>query len=133
MPTTGILHVVKYLKLNYSRAVLSHVDASFQSGSLIMWFTTLFKEKILKYWVDCALHEQCTAPPGSTLHGCKLHGSLPHEAYAQCHRYDQSSINMIIIREFGLNATRPLLAADKDVFEVERQPTSRYMKYIKKC
>ena len=72
--------MLKYLKLNYSRAVLSHVDTSFQSGSLIMWFTTLFKEKILKYWVDCALHQQCTAPPGSTLHGCILHGSLPHEA-----------------------------------------------------
>ena len=136
MTTTTHDGMLKYLKLNYSRAVLSHVHASIEANSLIMWFTALLKEKIMKYWVDCALHRDCIAPQGSSRFGCGmyiyLHPEVLGEKYAGCHRYDQSAINLILFREFGLNATRPLSAVDK-LFKIERKPAYKFSKYIKKC
>lgn len=46
-PTATTTHdgMLNYLKLNYSRAAISHVKASIQGGSLIMWFTAFLKEK----------------------------------------------------------------------------------------
>lgn len=76
----------------------------------------------MKYWVDCALHTDCIAPRGSTRGGCKKgiykNPKLLGEVYVGCHRYEQSAINMILLREFGLDATRPLLAVD-EIFKVQ--------------
>ncbi len=46
------------------------------------------------------MHKECIAPQGARLGPCNFN-IKPETAYAGCHRYDQSALNVILIREFG--------------------------------
>ena len=75
------------------------------SGCYIIWMNSEMKEKVLESWVDCGLNEECMAPPGTHRFGCKInnkHNYTADGAYVGCHRFDQSSLDLIIYREFGL-------------------------------
>ena len=91
--------MLKYLHMNMTRSELARIKPSIQSGVYIMWVTPLIKEKFLLPWIDCGMHKDCISPEGATLRGC--HKRDPTGNYIGCHRYDQSAMNMILIREFG--------------------------------
>ena len=87
------------LKYLMTRLELARFSQSIQSGVYIMWVTPLIKEKFLASWIDCGMHMDCISPEGATADGC--HERDPTGGYIGCHRYDQSAMNMILIREFG--------------------------------
>ena len=94
------------------------------------------KFKFLNYWVDCALHQECIAPHGSNLWPCDFKlGNKTKGAgvYIGCHRYDQSALAMILIRECGLQV-RDLTVHDEAlaVLHVQRKRTITHQ-FIKVC
>ena len=93
--------MIKYLHFPASRKDMAAIG-SFQGGVWLMWATDEMKEKLLKPWLDCSLHEQCISPKGSRIIPCSS-GGTPDGHYLGCHRYDQSAINLILAREFGLD------------------------------
>ena len=74
-------------------------------GCWLMWMNSELKKKLLDSWADCALHQECIAPSGVTIWNCKVdpkHNYTADGAYIGCHRYDQSAMNLILYREFGM-------------------------------
>ena len=65
--------------------------------------------------------------------GCNYKG-LSRGSYAGCHRYDQSALNMILIREFGARLSaifkreRPIASS---TFKIQRTASSAYAADIK--
>ena len=121
---------LNYFQLNKTRQEIANImPRSFQAGVLLIWANDLAKQKILSPWVDCANHLSCIAPPGSLRDGCNL-TVQPLSAYVGCHRYDQSALNLILVREFGeyLNAIfegkNDIIP--KKIIEVARYKTERY-------
>ena len=90
----------KYLNITKSRNELaSHL--SFQGGTFLIWANTLLKQHFLRYWVDCAIHPECISPQGAGRGGCDF-SKENDGTFIGCHRFDQSGLNMILVREFGL-------------------------------
>ena len=79
---------------------------------------SLLHERILSHFVDCALHEECIAPPGSSPFGCD---NKKYEEQVEniekidvienigCHRFDQSAMTSILEREFHLPNDSPIV------------------------
>ena len=121
--------------LRQELAVWGHI----QSGCWLMWFTSEVREKILNNWVDCALHEECMAPKDASIFGCRqnfIDEYGPKGKFIGCHRYDQSSLNLIIYREFGLSSIDHICHSFVfEFFLVKREPTHLYKEIciIKEC
>ena len=99
---------------------------------LIKWSHTT--EKFLDEWLDCAKHLECIAPRGSRVAPCalkKLETNPWSLEYIGCHRYDQSALNLLLMRTFGREAFA--LAKDGAVehFRDDRHPTKTFQ--VKKC
>ena len=94
---------IKYLKYPPFRKDMAKWE-TLQGGTWIMLLNHDMKENVLKPWVDCALHEQCIAPKGSSRSPCHFEMLKYNDGrYVGCHRYDQSALNIILARKFGLN------------------------------
>ena len=93
--------MIRYLQFPKRRRDMKDV-ASVMGGCWLMWATYEMKMKLIEPWVDCALNEDCIAPFGSQISGCNM-SDINDGSYAGCHRYDQSALNLILAREFGLN------------------------------
>ena len=104
LPIVALTHdkMVEYLHVNYTRKEMGYFG-HMEAGCWAMWPNTQFKSKFLNSWVDCALHQECIAPPGSSIKGCNFDLQNGKGQYIGCHRYDQSAMGMILIREFGLS------------------------------
>ena len=104
-PTISLTHdeTIKYLKYPPSRKDMAKWG-SLQAGTWIMLVNHDIKENVLKPWVDCALHEQCIAPKESVIAPCDMKLLKYNDGrYIGCHRQDQSALNIILARRFGLN------------------------------
>lgn len=125
-PITIYTHdaMLNYLRFNLSREMAAEkLDNSLQTVSLV-WFTKLIKEKWLKRWLDCALHEECIAPPGSSPYGCKPHRASDKGRYIGCHRFDMSALNVIIYQEFGQTVWKS--CAHSDLCDIIRGVTHKF-------
>lgn len=121
--------MIEYLQVNHTRKEMG-LFAHMPGGCWAMWPNTLLRTKFLNPWVDCALHQECIAPPGSSLYHCNFvveritHGT---GRYIGCHRYDQSAMAMILIREFGLSVWNKTVHWEaKHAWLIERKPSIRY-------
>ena len=77
----------------------------FPSGCYIIWMNSDMKKSVLNSWVDCGLHQECMAPRGTSRFGCRPdanHNYTADGAYLGCHRYDQSSLDLIMYSVFEL-------------------------------
>ena len=91
-----------------------------KEGGLQMYRNCSFlHERILSALVDCALHEKCIAPPGSTHFGCdmdKYHQqvrqirTIEQVEFIGCHRFDQSVMTSVLEREFHFDDWHPVVS-----------------------
>ena len=95
--------MLKYLHYPRDRKAIAHISIHLRSGGWILWVNNAIQEKLIKPWVDCALHRECIAPRGARLSPCHF-TSIHDGRYVGCHRYDQSALNVILAREFGVKA-----------------------------
>ena len=94
--------MLKYLHYPRERRDVAHISIHLR-GCWILWVNNTIQEKLIKPWVDCALHRKCIAPRGARLSPCHF-TSIHDGRYIGCHRYDQSALNVILAREFGAEA-----------------------------
>ena len=118
--------MIKYLGYPPTRECLAGVK-SVQAGCWLMWANSAIREKVIKPWLDCSLHKECIAPIGAKLHPCHFL-NVHNGVYADCHRYDQSALNIILTREFGLDAVEKAskLKITKSVWKIVRGPSNEY-------
>ena len=93
--------MIKYLEFPRTRKDMADTP-SLATGIWLLLVNSETRKKIMEPWFDCALHKECMAPAGSQLGPC--HFTDKHDGhYVGCHRYDQSALNLILAREYGLD------------------------------
>ena len=79
------------------------------ANRLLFRNSSFLYQKIMSHFVDCALHEECIAPPGSSPYGCDMVkyyqrvqniDKLEVVENIGCHRFDQSVLTVLLGREF---------------------------------
>ena len=65
-----------------------------QAGIAMYCRSNAVIKHILRWYVYCALDERCIAPVSKK--DCVLKGTDSFTTYVDCHRYDQSAINIIL-------------------------------------
>ena len=130
LPIVSFTHdrMLQYLNLSLSRKQMAHFG-HVEATCWVMWANSLMREKFLNHWLDCAMHQECITPDGARVTGCNY--TTAHEnagGYTGCHRYDQSALCMILIREFGLEVWNSVVhvAEAKTVFHVQKRNTYLY-------
>ena len=96
--------MLKYLNMTVTRKQMGQFG-HLAGGCWVMWANSLMRTKFITHWVDCGLHQKCISPAGASLYSCNIGlGDRNKQAglYIGCHRYDQSALSMILIREFGV-------------------------------
>lgn len=67
--------------------------------------TPTMLEKVMNPLVNCSLNKDCISPTGANL-GCSFKkGPLKDKTYANCHRFDQSALNILLTKLFKDNIT----------------------------
>ena len=118
--------MMKYLHYPEHRKDIAQLE-TLQGGCYLMWANSIMQEKLIEPWLDCALHQECIAPKGSRLGPCKF--TKHHDGhYVGCHRYDQSALNLILAREFGVDGV--LKGSNRNItlptWKVVRHKTNYY-------
>ena len=89
--------------------VWGHIQATIW----LVWLNKDMRKRFLQNWVDCAFHEECMAPRDAVV-DCNPVKRLfigrfsPEGQYIGCHRYDQSALDMILYREFGVSSANEI-------------------------
>jgi len=134
LPIVSLTHdgMLKYLNLSLSRKQMGNFG-HLEANCWVMWVNNLMHSKFLNYWVDCALHQECIDPHGATLWNCDLKiAKKGTGVYTGCHRFDQSALDMILIREFGLGVWDSVVHKDSlSLFQVNRRVTHNFT--VKQC
>ena len=63
----------------------------YEANMILLYRTRLVYDEVIKWWILCALKENCIAPVEDV--GCTF--TAP-DRYAGCHRFDQSAINILL-------------------------------------
>lgn len=116
LPFMSFVHegMLQYMKYPFSRKMLYSVGGV-EANLFMMRVNNVTMNHIMKPWVDCALHPDCIAPKGAVLWGSAFYYPFIHThwyrdgSYVGNHRYDQSALNLILIREFGLDKIKDYL------------------------
>ena len=134
LPIVSLTHdgMLRYLNITLSRKELNrfgHLQAAVWS----VWVTEEMRSRLIRPWTDCALHMDCIAPNGTTGPGSgrcdfKLREKNRNEGiYIGCHRYDQSALSMILIREYGIDVWSIMWYKEMNrLFALERTVTHHY-------
>lgn len=82
------------------------------------------REAILAPWLSCAFHRtcMCVADFGKLLYSCR---TGPPRVHAACHRFDQSSLGMIVSKLYGGRTS--LLQLPHRVVGVDRSVVFRWL------
>ena len=118
--------MIQYLRYPASRGAIAEL-ITLQGGCWLMWVNEVTQKKLIDPWVDCALHQECIAPDGATLWPCYF-TSIHDGHYVGCHRFDQSALNLIVAREFGLDGYWRAIneKISRQLWKVEKYPTKVY-------
>ena len=92
-----------------------------KEGGLQLYRNCSFLHKrILSALIDCALHEECIAPSGSSPYGCDMDkyyeqadvvDTIDQFEYIGCHRFDQSAMTSVLEREFQFANQHPVVSS----------------------
>ena len=105
-----VTHETSLRYLNMTREKMQDV-IGVESG-LLLFKTNSLVMNLLNRWCECAAHESCIAPRTSSIYGCNFTKAKPQSLeYIGCHRFDQSVLNIIIVRDFGKEVFSDILIA----------------------
>ena len=93
-----------------------------QATYMVMVKTAAFYKNVFYWLVLCALEEDCIAPEGAKK-SCDLLDMNRYDIYGNCHRYDQSAINILINNYLNFDLFRVTGSQSISVANVERVPT----------
>ena len=120
--------MIKYLCYPPSRKSIADIE-TVQGGCWLMWANSIMREKLIEPWLDCALHQECIAPKGAALAPCRF-TKIHDGRYINCHRYEQSALNniMILLREFALDAVKKAsnTTISQPTWSIARHPSKEY-------
>ena len=95
--------MIKYFEFPPSRQYMAHWG-TIQGGGWFLLVNDLTREKLIAPWVDCALHKECIAYESKKRKLCDFTLNVhDNGTYVGCHRYDQSALNIILAKHFGLD------------------------------
>ena len=83
-----------------------------EAGNMAMYRTKSMMTNILKWYVLCSLERSCIAPIMNRF--CHFKGEDRFNTFADCHRFDQSLLNILLNNYFNFNS---------DLFFVRDGPT----------
>ena len=134
-PIISLTHegTINYLLKSPSRKEMAAFTGT-QAGVWLMWANSMMKARVIKAWKDCALNRSCISPEGASYGPCKFTEEAFREGlYVRCHRYDQSALNMILIREFGVSISKSIARWDLSslMWDLQRQVTHNFN--VQKC
>jgi hypothetical protein len=72
-------------------------DMQLGANFMLVYRTPEIVRDVLKWWLLCALEEECMAPKGAELQ-CKFSATDVVKTYANCNRFDQSAINILLAK-----------------------------------
>ena len=130
MPIISLTHngTIDYLHFPPSRQHMA-TWGTVQAGCWLMLANEIMKQKVIHPWADCALHQECIAPTGATTGGCRENVFAHKDGrYIGCHRFDQSALNVILAKEFGVELFKRLwdIRIYREVWTVERKPSDTF-------
>ena len=140
-PVKGRKHPFKIVQLTHETSLwyLNMTREKMQDvlgveGGLLLFKTNSLVVNLLDRWCECAAHELCIAPPPASLYGCNFTKAKPKSLeYIGCHRYDQSVLNIIIVRDHGKEVFKDIYDSILNETTVLRHPTNMYTKSLKMC
>ena len=102
-------------------------------GGVVLYKTNEVAMHIIDVWYDCAMHEDCIAPKNTGIYGCNFKLAKPGSTkYIGCHRFDQSALNVVIVREYGKKVYKYILdSLINTTLKVIRNPSRDFT--LKKC
>ena len=130
--------MIEYLNYPPSREEMSTVHGV-EANSFLLWVNNVTRSKLLNPWVDCALSgEDCISPPDTKPDGCSYFWFYVHwwswdGRYINCHRFDQSALNIILEREFGPGVWSQAIntSVSSSLWRINRHQTQTYR--VVKC
>ena len=138
-PVKGRHHSIDMIQLthtgtldyfNITREAMQNVKG-IESG-LVLYKINNVTMHILDLWCDCAMHEDCIAPKNADVYPCNFKLVKPNSTeYIGCHRFDQSVLNIVIVREYGNKVYKYITDSLVDSLKVDRHPSHEYS--VKKC
>lgn len=137
-PIIPLIHdgMIHYLNFTLSRMQMRHFG-HIEANCWVIWINTMMRNRFLGVWVDCALHKECISPPGSKGGNCRkerhqMIDQIRRGEYIGCHRYDQAAMDLILVREFGLQVWNSVVHdVRRTIFRVNRWPTNFY--HVQNC
>ena len=91
------------------------------TGAIFIRNTEDIFKNILHWWILCALDAQCIAPPNAK-HACAPRDTKNLGKHMGCHRYDQSTLNVLLANYYQFNRSRYVI--NKNYVKVNRFPTT---------
>ena len=123
-----VTHDISLWYLNMTREKMQDV-IGVESGLLLFKTNSPVTVNLLDQWHECAAHELCIGPPPASLYGCNFKKAKPKSLeYIGCHRYDQSVLNITIVREYIY-----IFDSVLNEMKVVRHPSKMYINSLKKC
>ena len=145
IPSRAVYHPVipvtppemyNYLGLNLTREqAWKAMPREIQSTMMCVWATELMKDKFLKHWVDCAMHEECMSPKGyirkptAKCHFDRIKEPGYSGEFVGCMRC-QSIINILLYREFGGEVWKKVQRDLKRVWTMKRAVTHLFREQL---
>ena len=117
--------------LNVTREAMQNMRGL--EATLVLFKTNEVAMHIIDLWYDCAMHEDCIAPKKAIRGPCNFKLIKPGSTkYIGCHRFDQSVLNVVIVREYGKKVYKYILdnLVNKSL-KIKRHVSHDYT--IKKC
>ncbi|ELU05789.1 hypothetical protein CAPTEDRAFT_193237 [Capitella teleta] len=99
------------------------LEGHFQSGAVFLLRSDFVVNEILQWWLLCAMHSECMTP--ITWSRCDFtKGRMT--SYANCHRFDQSAINILASNAFGFIPLMYWAIGGGPIVKVQRGHTKQF-------
>jgi hypothetical protein len=105
--TYSVTHpgMLKYLTTNMRRL---KVSGQTQTAPMIIYHTKEIEQKFMKWMVLCGLERFCLAPllARRRCNGLKTNRASSNARYLNCHRFDQSAMNILLKNMFNYDTSK---------------------------